>query len=40
MKNFSDFAKETILDGDKISIIDVINEEVEIIGHTIKKQQI
>jgi hypothetical protein len=39
MKNFSDFAKETILDGDKISIIDVINEEVEIIGHTIKNSK-
>jgi len=36
MKKFSEFAKESILDGDKIRIDDVINEEIIILGYNIK----
>ena len=36
MKKFSDFSKENILDGDKIRIDDVLNEEVLITGYAIK----
>jgi len=39
MKRFKDFSKESILDGDKIKIDDVINEEIEIIGHAIKSSK-
>jgi len=39
MKRFKDFSKESILDGDKIKIDDIINEEIEIIGHAIKNSK-
>ena len=39
MKKFTDFAKESILDGDRIKIDDVINEEVKIIGYAIKNSK-
>jgi len=32
MKKFGDFAEENILDGDKIRIDDVINEEITILN--------
>jgi len=34
-KYFSDFAKETIFDGDKIHINDVINMEINIIAYRV-----
>ncbi|MBC8401026.1 MAG: hypothetical protein H8E14_06015 [Candidatus Marinimicrobia bacterium] len=36
MKRFAEFADDKILDGSKIKIDDIINQEVEIIGHAIK----
>jgi len=39
MKQFSDFAKETILDGEKISIDTLLNEEVTILGFAIKNSK-
>jgi len=39
MKRFSDFAKENILDGDKIKIESVLNKEVKIVGFTIKNSR-
>lgn len=36
MKRFSDFAKEAILNGDKIKIDDILNKEIKIIGCSIK----
>ena len=36
MKKFSDFAKESILDGEKVKIDDIINKEIKIIGYAIK----
>lgn len=36
MKKFSDISKENILDGDKIRIDDVLNEEVLVLGFSIK----
>ena len=36
MKKFSDFAKEKVLDGEKLKIDDVLNEEVELINYSIK----
>lgn len=39
MKRFSDFAKDTVLDGDKIRIDDVINQEIEVINFTIKSSR-
>jgi len=36
MKRFSDISKENILDGDKIRLEDILNEEVLIIGYRIK----
>jgi hypothetical protein len=35
-KKFSQFAKETILDGDKIKLDDVLNQEIEILAISIK----
>lgn len=35
-KQFSQFAKETILDGDKIKLDDVLNQEIEILAISIK----
>jgi len=39
MKRFCDFAKEKVLDGEKLRIDDVINEEVEIINYSIKNSK-
>jgi len=36
MKKFSDISKENILDGDKIRLDDILNEEILIIGFRIK----
>lgn len=36
MKKFSDFSKETVLEGDKIKIDDILNEEVIIHNYRIK----
>jgi len=40
MKKFGDFAKETILDGTKIRIDDVINKEITILNHSIKTSKL
>ncbi len=40
MKRFADFAKETVLDGDKISISDVLNKEVTIIDYRVKESKL
>lgn len=39
MKKFSDFSKEEIFDGDKISLNDVINKEIEILGYKISESK-
>lgn len=39
MKKFSDFSKENVLDGDKIRIDDILNEEVQITGYAIKNSK-
>lgn len=39
-KHFADFAKETILDGDKIRIDDIINEEITILNYSIKTSKL
>jgi len=39
MKKFGDFAKETVLDGDKISIDSLLNEEILILGYAIKNSK-
>jgi len=39
MKKFSDFSKENVLDGDKIRIDDILNEEVLITGYAIKNSR-
>ena len=36
MKKFGDFAKENILDGEKLRIDDILNEEIEIINYSVK----
>lgn len=36
MKKFSEFSKESILDGEKVKIDDIINEEIVIIGFNVK----
>jgi hypothetical protein len=39
-KRFSDFARERIpLDGDKTRLDDIINREILVIGHSIKKSR-
>ena len=40
MKRFTDFAKENILDGDKIKINDVINKEIIILNFSIKESKL
>jgi len=40
MKRFGDFAKETVLDGDKISITDIINKEVIIVDYRVKESKL
>lgn len=39
MKRFSDFATENILDGDKIRIDDVLNEEIKVKNYSIKESK-
>lgn len=39
MKKFSDFAKEEILDGDKVKISQVLNKEIEISGFCINESK-
>lgn len=39
MKKFSDFADDKVLDGDKVKIDDVLNKEIKVIGHSIKKSK-
>lgn len=39
MKRFSDFSKESILNGDKIKIDDILNKEIKIIGYSIKNSK-
>ena len=39
MKNFSDIAKEQVLDGDKVRIDDIINMEITILKYTIKESR-
>lgn len=36
MKRFSDFSNEQILDGDKIKISKVLNQEIAVLDHSIK----
>jgi hypothetical protein len=36
MKKFGDFAQEKILDGEKLRIEDVLNEEVEMLNFSVK----
>lgn len=36
MKKFSDFATESILDGEKLKMEDVLNTEIEVINFVIK----
>lgn len=36
MKRFSDFADEDVLDGDKIKITDVLNQQVKVINYAIR----
>lgn len=36
MKRYSDFAKEKVLDGDKMRIDDILNREVVILAYSIK----
>ncbi len=40
MKKFGDFAEENILDGDKIRIDDVINEEITILNFRVKESKL
>jgi hypothetical protein len=40
MKRFSDFSKEEILDGDKIKLDDILNQEINIIGYSIKSSKL
>ena len=40
IKRFTDFAKETVLDGDKIRMDDVINEEIIILDYNIKESKL
>ena len=40
IKRFTDFAKETILDGEKIRIDDVINHEITILNYSIKESKL
>lgn len=39
MKRFSDFSNEQILEGDKIKIDDILNEEVTIYGYRVKESR-
>jgi len=39
MKKFSDFENEKVLDGDKIKIEDILNQEIEIIGYKIRNSR-
>jgi len=39
MKRFNEFSRENILDGDKLRIDDILNEEIEIIGFSIKSSR-
>ena len=39
MKRFSDFSKENILDGDKVKIDDVLNNEIKILNFAIKNSK-
>jgi len=39
MHRFSDFATDKILDGDKLRIDDILNEEIKIIGCAIKNSK-
>ena len=40
MKKFGDFAEETVLDGDKISITDVINKEITLLNYRVKESKL
>ena len=39
MKSFSEFSQETILDGEKLKIDDVLNTEIELINFSIKNSR-
>lgn len=39
MKRFSDFSNEKVLDGDKIAMSDILNQEIEVIGYNIKNSR-
>jgi len=40
MKRFSDFSKEQeVLDGDKVKLDSILNQEIKIIGYSVKKSQ-
>ncbi len=39
MKQFSEFTEENILDGDKMKIEDIVNEEITIQGYRIKESK-
>jgi len=39
VKKFSDFSKESVLDGDKIKIDDIVNEEIELLAFNIKESK-
>jgi hypothetical protein len=40
MKRFGDFSKEEILDGDKIKLDNVVNQEIKVIGYSIKSSKL
>lgn len=40
MKKFSEFSKEKILDGEKIRLDDVLNQEITVIGYSIKSSKL
>jgi hypothetical protein len=39
MKRFEDFSKEEILDGDKIRLDDILNQEVAVLGCSVKSSK-
>lgn len=39
MKKFSDFAKEQVLDGDKLKLDDVLDKEIIVLGYQVNKSR-
>jgi len=38
-KRFSDFANESVLDGDKLKLDDILNQELEILAYSLKSSK-